>query len=122
MSRTLELMPSAPMTMSASALAPLSNTSRIASPVRLQADETDDPNAIDPGADGRLEHRMQVAAVNVDVGSAEALASLAASSVDLVQRLARVPGPADERVRADARLQRGGALRPSAAAPSSRWR
>ena len=47
---------------------------------------------------------MQIAAVHVDVGPAEALLA-GVIERDLVERLARVPGAADERVRVDARLQ-----------------
>lgn len=56
------------------------------------------------GSDGRFEHRMQIATVNVDVRPAEALLAGGIEG-QLVQRLARVPGAADERIRADARFQ-----------------
>ena len=55
------------------------------------------------GLDGRLEHRMQVAPVDIDVRAAEALLA-GGIERELVQRLARVPGAADEGVRADARF------------------
>ena len=47
---------------------------------------------------------MQIAAMNVEVWAAEALLAGGIEG-QLVQRLARVPGAADERIRADARFQ-----------------
>jgi hypothetical protein len=48
---------------------------------------------------------MQIAAMNIDVRAAEALLA-GGIELELVKRLARIPGAADERVRADPRFSR----------------
>ena len=98
-SRTLEFTPSAPTTISASTVTPLSNARRIASRRLVQRDQA----MIECDRSGRhalLQHRMQIAAVNVGVGPAEPGLALGIE-LDLVHRLAGVPGPADIAVRLD---------------------
>src|SRR5262245_27654812 len=55
---------------------------------------------------------MQIAAMYVDIGAAEACLA-GGAELQLIQGLARVPGTADERVRTDARPQEA-ALEPQA--------